>query len=706
MPASSSQRDPLAVGGCVGVPHGNHQNNGPWKYRTAEITEYRSPSVVTVRFADDSVSNAFLPDLVPIDHWSPFTNAIGRVNHNGNWEACRVTRAKFNENSGKWVFRVEVTNPAGFPKERKGISFRNLDLSDLQTNEEIDKRISEVAQVRKTPVAVPEFRMDPQEDWQSASIILNKNELRILGHPVMQRWEEPYMKRLAEICTARGGTVLEIGYGMGISANVISQQPKVQKHVFVEGNQQVFQNALKWTTEENRKARRSKVQGQFGFWEDVLPDMAGDRYDGILFDPYPFDGEDITDGTTTYAFFKQAARLLKFGGILTFFSGRGTALSPLDVDWLEKLGFQVRQELVKVATPKDCEYWSGDTMVAPICILQNKKTDAELEEIAGFVKCTFRDPRKFRDCDRKKVEQEVKGDAIHVEMVDLSSSSTVPPDLQELAAAASTSATGSTKRRARAKTKAKAKAKGSAKGKGTSRKKKALDSNADSSSAAGMVEDEETRIALDAVLALEEKKIIAAEKRNSRKRKRVDDSSGDRKGGDKVPTKSSSVKKRAAKVDVSEASATSAKPAAKALGKDTPAEEKKQTVVEAEVAPLVPVVDAAKTPSQEDDSARMFEKWERDCADFLDGDDSKAGLKNCDDDGASESKEAKKSSDADAKPPQQASGSMTRVELDEESDWLRDEEVDYEGDSGDEVTAEEVREKLRSWSYGLPSTDL
>lgn len=63
--------------------------------------------------------------------------------------------------------------------------------------------------------------LNQREDGKKENIFIDDFKLEIAGHPVRQKWEEPYMKRLAEIATMNGGRVLEVGFGMGISASYI-----------------------------------------------------------------------------------------------------------------------------------------------------------------------------------------------------------------------------------------------------------------------------------------------------------------------------------------------------------------------------------------------------------------------------------------------------------------------------------------------------
>lgn len=203
-----------------------------------------------------------------------------------------------------------------------------------------------------------------KEGWINSKAQFTDETLKIHGHPVMEGWEDGYMDKLAEIATSQKGTVLEIGYGMGISSRKIQSRPNIDSHLVIECHPDVVAKATRDFREEISKQRINFMQG---FWEDITPLLKDASFDGILFDTYPLSEEEIHGNH--FWFFNEAYRLLRKGGVLTYYSDEVSDLSKEHTAKLVSAGFDANNidfEVVNVKPPEDCEYWQYDTIVAPI----------------------------------------------------------------------------------------------------------------------------------------------------------------------------------------------------------------------------------------------------------------------------------------------------------------------------------------------------
>ncbi|MEK7834057.1 MAG: class I SAM-dependent methyltransferase [Acidobacteriota bacterium] len=206
------------------------------------------------------------------------------------------------------------------------------------------------------------------ESWQQATPVIDSDgqTLRLLGHPVMERWEEPYMKKLAEIATSKatslatgGGAVLELGFGLGMSAQFI-QSYAPEHHVIIEMNQAIAEAARAFARQQSRR-----VTILDGTWQTIVPRLESESFQGILFDTYPLSEEEVD--VIFYPFLEHAYRLLAPGGVLTYYSDEATWFSDDHLAALREVGFtKINGELVDVTPPPNCLYWRQATILAPI----------------------------------------------------------------------------------------------------------------------------------------------------------------------------------------------------------------------------------------------------------------------------------------------------------------------------------------------------
>lgn len=198
-----------------------------------------------------------------------------------------------------------------------------------------------------------------RKQWKQASTVYTNSTLTICGHPVMESWEEPYMKLLAEIVSKNKGVILEIGFGMGISAMYI-QQHNPSLHIIIEANESVSKKAQAFSNQQ-----KNTVLVLSGFWEEVTKHLPPESINGILFDTYPLSEDEIH--SNHFPFFAEAFRLLKNNGILTYYSDEAYDFSEKHKEKLHAAGFtDIKKEVCQVEPPQSCLYWKDKTIVAPI----------------------------------------------------------------------------------------------------------------------------------------------------------------------------------------------------------------------------------------------------------------------------------------------------------------------------------------------------
>lgn len=196
------------------------------------------------------------------------------------------------------------------------------------------------------------------EKWRDAPAYFDGHTLTIEGHPVMEDWETDYMRALAEVATSRGGVVLEVGFGMGISARFI-QEGGVREHLIIESNRYVYDAAAAFA-----RAARIRTRPLFGMWQDLTPLLPSGCVNGILFDTYPLSESELH--RNHFPFFPEAYRLLAPGGVLTYYSDEIDDFSPEHLAALRAAGFsQIEKAVCPVSPPETCLYWQHPTILVP-----------------------------------------------------------------------------------------------------------------------------------------------------------------------------------------------------------------------------------------------------------------------------------------------------------------------------------------------------
>lgn len=165
------------------------------------------------------------------------------------------------------------------------------------------------------------------------SLIIKEDKISLSNNPniyVMMEWERPLMKRHAEVVCQDGGNILEIGFGLGISAGYIQQQ-NIQSHTIVEVHDDMYQKLLEWSKD---KPNVIPIKGD---WFEI-GDQLG-KYDGIFYDADCQNAMKLKDFVINH---------LKDNGIFSYFS-----LKKYDI---YKFGDKLNSEVVQVTPDEDCNY--------------------------------------------------------------------------------------------------------------------------------------------------------------------------------------------------------------------------------------------------------------------------------------------------------------------------------------------------------------
>lgn len=201
-------------------------------------------------------------------------------------------------------------------------------------------------------------------EWCHSPAELRPGELRVFDLPVMQAWEASYVEALARAASESGGAVLEVGYGLGVATALIQANPAVSNHLVVECHPDIAVQCIA-TWRESLATQRMHVI--IGLWHQVAPKLPASAFDGILYSTYALPPGEGCAGEL--AFFPEAFRLLRPGGIFTYYADHPNRLTAAHRERLDQAGFtmeHVREVVCAVEPPPDCGYWQASTIVAPI----------------------------------------------------------------------------------------------------------------------------------------------------------------------------------------------------------------------------------------------------------------------------------------------------------------------------------------------------
>ena len=162
--------------------------------------------------------------------------------------------------------------------------------------------------------------------YVSQSLTFESDKITIdgVGDEVMMDWEHSIMSASAAYVTEGGGDILEIGFGMGISAGYI-QSHSINSHTIVENHPQIIEKAKAWALD---KPNVTIIEGS---WLDKLSELS--TYNGVFCDTY--------GDADVYSFGDSLSDLVKTGGVATWWNAKNEASNIWGLDGVEYEEIQI-----------------------------------------------------------------------------------------------------------------------------------------------------------------------------------------------------------------------------------------------------------------------------------------------------------------------------------------------------------------------------
>jgi len=193
--------------------------------------------------------------------------------------------------------------------------------------------------------------------------INDRTHTKLSDKEIMEDWQIPLMQKMADVICDTKGDILEIGFGRGISSDMI-QKHQVKSHTIIECNEEVINDYfLDW----KNIYPTSDIQIVKGLWQDVIDDLQ--LFDGIFFHTYPLNQEEYmkyVNESITFAehFFPFASKHLNKGGSFTYFSNEIDSLSREHQRLLLKHFSSFQIQKIDLKMPHDViDLWWANSMI-------------------------------------------------------------------------------------------------------------------------------------------------------------------------------------------------------------------------------------------------------------------------------------------------------------------------------------------------------
>jgi len=193
-----------------------------------------------------------------------------------------------------------------------------------------------------------------KKDENGEEILCSEDEV----HQIMMEWEKPYMEKSIEILKPFG-KVLEIGFGLGYSANKICSYEAVTEYNIIECSPIVWEKFEEFKNTQLTIRPELKINLIKGRWEDVL--KITDVYDCIYFDDYILNNLNLINDRVTNFLYEVLLDHTKIGSRISFY----TEINPNKLyKNIKCVDFECTE--FEITIPKKCKYAKGNKMYIPI----------------------------------------------------------------------------------------------------------------------------------------------------------------------------------------------------------------------------------------------------------------------------------------------------------------------------------------------------
>ena len=189
------------------------------------------------------------------------------------------------------------------------------------------------------------------------------SEDRMTDQEIMEDWQTPLMKSMADYGCGTHGDILEIGFGRGVAAGFI-QQAGVRSHTIVEMNPfSISDFYVPW----QKQFPDRNIQLIEGRWQDVTDQLQ--KYDTVFFHAFPMNEAEFVEhiaNSVTFAehFFSTAAALLRPGGAFVYMTTEIDSVSRRHQRSLFQHFDEVQIKIAALDIPEDTkDAWWANSMV-------------------------------------------------------------------------------------------------------------------------------------------------------------------------------------------------------------------------------------------------------------------------------------------------------------------------------------------------------